>query len=139
MYLFRLIYASEQSSLLSRSDIEQILAVSQTNNQKADVTGLLCFNNPYFLQCLEGSRASVNATFNRIQKDSRHANLVIISYHQIAERSFEQWSMGYVGMAKFQREALLKYSVNQQFDPFSMSDESSLAFLFAMAKGLMHS
>lgn len=60
MFLVRLVYASQISDHFSADDIESILKKARKNNKKLNVTGLLCFNRKYFLQCLEGSRTNVN-------------------------------------------------------------------------------
>ena len=59
MFLVRLIYASKISSGFGPEDIESILQSARTYNVKTNVTGMLCFSNEYFLQCLEGSRTAV--------------------------------------------------------------------------------
>lgn len=56
MFLTRLIYTSSVSEQFSPDDISTILDAARNNNQKFNVTGMLCFNRKYFLQCLEGSR-----------------------------------------------------------------------------------
>jgi hypothetical protein len=78
MYLVSLIYASIPEEGFSKEDIEDILTKSKKNNERDDITGMLCFNHNYFLQCLEGSRESVNRTYSRICNDNRHKEMVIL-------------------------------------------------------------
>ena len=82
MFLVRLIYTSKTSSQnvwkrITRI-IENILEKARSNNLKNNVTGLLCFNNKYFLQCLEGSREKVNNTYHQILNDKRHSNIIML-------------------------------------------------------------
>ncbi|MFT6154311.1 MAG: hypothetical protein ACJA1X_001663 [Bermanella sp.] len=56
MFLTRLVYASTISENFNCDDIEGILAVARKNNKQNNITGMLCFNRKYFLQCLKGSR-----------------------------------------------------------------------------------
>lgn len=100
MFLVRLIYASKISSGFGPKDIENILQSARTYNVKTNVTGMLCFSNDYFLQCLEGSRTAVNNTYQQILNDKRHQNVIMLNYTQIPEREFETWSMGYVPQSK---------------------------------------
>jgi hypothetical protein len=60
MLLVRLIYASQPSESFKLEDIEKIVVSARQNNVAKAVTGLLYFNQHYFLQCLAGSRSSVN-------------------------------------------------------------------------------
>ncbi|NVK01607.1 MAG: BLUF domain-containing protein [Oceanospirillaceae bacterium] len=132
MQLIRAIYASYKIDSLTREDIESILAASRANNSRAEITGLLCFSHHHFLQCLEGSREQVNQLYNKITRDSRHAEPFIIDYSEISERAFSSWAMGYVPDTAISRELILKYSTSGQFDPTQMSAASALGFLRAL-------
>ena len=78
MFLVRLIYTSKTSSHFGPEDIEGILEKARSNNLKNNVTGLLCFNNKYFLQCLEGSREKVNNTYHQILNTSKLRSIAAI-------------------------------------------------------------
>ncbi|MGB1801392.1 MAG: BLUF domain-containing protein, partial [Gammaproteobacteria bacterium] len=96
MFLTRLIYTSTISELFSPDDIPAILDTARNNNQRANVTGLLCFNSKYFLQCLEGSREEVNKIYHLIINDDRHRLVTLLYYGEISVREFGKWSMGYI-------------------------------------------
>ena len=125
MFLVRLVYASSKSDHWPESSIEEILAAAKTNNPKHSVTGLLCFNSEYFLQCLEGSRTAVNRIYHQILNDTRHENVVLLKYEEIAFRDFDKWSMGYVPESSLTSEVLLKYSGSMGFDPYKMSGDNA--------------
>ena len=55
MILVRLIYTSTVTEDFVPAEIDHILKTARANNKNRNVTGLLCFNNTFFLQCLEGS------------------------------------------------------------------------------------
>lgn len=124
MYLMRLIYASEKSDDFEVEDIQQILGVARKNNAELGVTGLLCFNRCYFLQCLEGGREAVNMIYHRISNDSRHKKILLLSYDNIQEREFSEWGMGYIPESSLSAPTHLKYSRSTVFDPAEMSGES---------------
>ena len=132
MFLVRLIYASKISSGFGPEDIESILQSARTYNVKTNVTGMLCFSNEYFLQCLEGSRTAVNNTYQQILNDKRHHNVIMLNYIQIPEREFETWSMGYVPQSQLTELLNLKYSGNIDFNPFKMSGESAHLLMLAL-------
>ena len=125
MYLVRLVYVSTISDRFSEKDIVNILHVARQKNESQHVTGLLCFNNKYFLQCLEGSRCSVNATYHRILNDPRHVNIVMLDYREIINREFLNWSMGYVPSLEITREVNMMYSGTPDFSPYDMFGESA--------------
>ena len=78
------------------SEIQQILKVARENNSKQDVTGALLFNAGYFAQVLEGPRAEVERIFEKIQRDMRHGDVVVLENGYTQGRDFSEWSMAYV-------------------------------------------
>jgi len=99
MFLVRLIYASTATDGLAPNEYQAILSTSIKNNAASDITGMLCCNGQYFLQCLEGSRQEVNRTYSRILNDPRHQDVVLLSYGEVSTRQFSEWAMGYVALS----------------------------------------
>ena len=52
-----------------------------------EVTGFLIFDQSWFFQILEGERARVLSTYERIQKDPRHGDVTLMSMRDVRERS----------------------------------------------------
>ena len=75
--------------------IGNILMVSRRNNDAAGVTGLLYTDGVRFLQVLEGDRATVDRTFDRIRADPRHHAVVVLSDREVTEREFGNWAMAH--------------------------------------------
>lgn len=124
MFLVRLVYASEVVRPVTDGDLEQILESAREKNKVAGITGMLCFHRKYFLQCLEGSRTQVNKAYQRILKDTRHSNIVILDYQELVVREFNSWSMGYMPESKLTEEINMRYSGTSEFTPFEMLGES---------------
>jgi len=101
MSIYRIVYMSRNEVLGSAEEIEQsiagILETSRRNNRECDVGGVLMFNNGGFLQVLEGPLESVTKTFERVQCDSRHSDVVVLEAGEVAERAFADWAMAFVG------------------------------------------
>jgi len=99
--LYRLVYASKNllrgTEAEVTAEVRQILAASQRNNQAVGVTGALMFNAGAFAQVLEGPRAGVEATFERIQRDLRHSDVTVLQCGPAENRGFANWSMAFVG------------------------------------------
>ncbi len=95
MALIHVIYVSTATKKIVDKDLESILESSVRHNNKNEVTGLLLFAGNRFMQVLEGQEVAINETMARIEKDSRHSDLVVLERTAIASRSFEKWSMGF--------------------------------------------
>ncbi len=101
MALIHLIYSSAATDAdLSTESLEVILEQSRKNNTKADITGILLFENGAFFQVLEGEEETVTSTYDNIEKDPRHDRVTKLISEPIAERAFGEWSMGYPKVSK---------------------------------------
>jgi hypothetical protein len=95
MPIFHLLYMSVASPM-TPSTLDDILDVSERNNAKCGLTGLLIFRLGHFIQLLEGAQADVLATFEKIAKDRRHSGTRQVLTFESAERLFPQWRMGHI-------------------------------------------
>jgi len=94
----RLIYFSHASNGTSLQDVQEILETARKFNADAGITGKLYFATQYFMQVIEGPRLDVNRLYNRILRDDRHQELVLIGYEETNERLFAGWEMDYAPM-----------------------------------------
>ena len=136
MLLTRLIYASRAADALTPADHEQILEASRRNNGKAGVTGILAFGAREFLQCLEGSREAVNATYARILGDPRHQDVQLIDCREIDQRWFGDWGMHGLPPSRLTRQRVLRYSDRELFTPTRMPAANVIALLADFATEL---
>jgi len=127
--LIRLLYASRAVDKISQEELLKILSQSKANNPLIGITGVLCSSGLIFLQVLEGGRLEVNALYNQIAADRRHSDVVILSYQEITERNFANWSMGLVNLEQVNPSLLLKYSETATLDPYGVSGTASMALL----------
>lgn len=92
--LERVIYASTATQgFPNLQSIAEIIAVSDRNNRRDDITGALVIGDGIFLQVLEGARQDLNRTLGRIVNDPRHVNLRTIDRRAIKARAFAEWGM----------------------------------------------
>lgn len=90
----RIIYISTIKKPLSEAEIKGIEQFARRNNKKTGVTGILISVHDYFFQILEGDEATVDVLVEKIRRDPRHQDLLILSAeHEIAERMFPNWNM----------------------------------------------
>jgi hypothetical protein len=130
MAVTQLIYSSRHRSLDGRSALETlraILAASQQNNKRDELTGFLLFDQGWFYQILEGDHDQVISTYNRIQKDPRHENIRLMDRRQLPRRSFPQWSMGGALRGPEQQEIFLRHGIADGIDPGKVAGATILA------------
>ena len=90
----RLTYISNFSRSLSKKEIESIGNISQTNNSREGITGVLLSCNGIFFQILEGEEDRIDRLYQRILHDDRHNQILCLkSELNVPERRFPDWSM----------------------------------------------
>jgi hypothetical protein len=127
--LIRLLYASRAAGPVTAEVVESILAQSRAHNPALGITGILCHGGDIFMQVLEGGRGPVNELYNSIVRDSRHRDVVVLHYEEVAERRFAGWTMGMVNIDKLNPAVLLKYGDRPVLDPYAVSGRASMALL----------
>ena len=97
--LYRVIYLSRIRILPEQqhTELARILADARARNAASAVTGALLFNGTGFAQALEGALPEVAAIFERIQRDPRHGDVVVLESAAVPERAFPDWAMAYAG------------------------------------------
>lgn len=93
--LLQLIYSSVARKVFSREELSDLLTVSRLNNHAQAITGILLHLDGNFFQVLEGEEDGINLLFEKIKKDARHQQIVLILKETIPERLFNDWSMGF--------------------------------------------
>ncbi len=93
--IFHLVYISIASETLAYSDLKHILESSEKHNAINEITGLLIYQDVYFIQLLEGNETKVVETMSRIIKDRRHNHLQVILESKSNQRIFSDWSMAF--------------------------------------------
>lgn len=96
--MISLIYVSTATHLLSKDELLDILRVSRRNNEIGPVTGLLLYQDGNFMQVLEGPEEAVMDIFGKIEKDTRHTDIIVILNEPIKEREFSDWSMAFLNL-----------------------------------------
>ena len=90
----RLIYKSfVDSKHLKLSQIGSLANQAARNNRRLGLCGILVHSNGRFLQLIEGTSKFVNETFCKIVKDPRHHQIELISFENIVQPEFNDWSM----------------------------------------------
>ena len=101
------IYKSRCKGLANWGLVESILDSSTKHNPANAITGVLLATETHFLQLLEGEFEALNATLERISRDTRHYEVQLISFGEIEERRFADWGMHGIGL----------FDLNQEWQP----------------------
>lgn len=122
MPLTQIVYYSRHKAVASgeRARLEllrTVLSVSQRNNSRDGLTGFLLFDRTWFLQVLEGERARLMSTYERIQRDPRHSDVTLIALRDTKARSFPTWSMAGAIRTLDQGEIFLRHGISGALDP----------------------
>ena len=134
MYMVRLIYVSRMTEDCDMSALQEILKLSRKNNKAKDITGVLCYDPSFFLQCLEGPRTAVNILYSEIQNDKRHTDVTLLEYADVEEREFADWSMAFLKSSELDKEIVQKYTIGKKFDTFKLNCNQARTFLLEIVE-----
>jgi len=128
--LCQLVYISRITStgLSSPSTLNDISETAVERNQIDNITGILCYGNGYFLQCVEGSEQALTNLKNRLLVDDRHKELKILDFSEITKRRFAGWSLRSITLERWMtKEPELKKLM--PFKPYEWDSKEWQKFL----------
>lgn len=102
--LKQLVYVSSAAHPFSDDELVQLLRVSRRNNAAAGVTGALLHADGNIMHVLEGPPEAVDAVFTRVRKDPRHHGVLLLLETHVEERSFADWSVGFLRLEDLTEE-----------------------------------
>lgn len=94
--LIELSYISEADHLFSEEELAELLSSARAKNLDNQITGLLLYKAPLFMQLIEGPEDVVLELFETIKQDPRHGNVSGLVRDPITERTFPDWQMGFI-------------------------------------------
>ena len=121
--MISLTYLSTATMPFSPADLSDLLASTRERNHADGLTGVMLYAGGHFIQTLEGPEFAVDATFERIGRDTRHRDVYIALREEIATRAFPDWSMGFETVDLDEAAALPGF--NDYLEGKPMSPEST--------------
>jgi|CZKU01.1.fsa_nt_gi hypothetical protein len=100
MVATELVYVSAAKAPMKPAELTNLLLKARANNRALGVSGMLLHHLGSFFQTLEGDPAVVQKLFARIERDPRHHRLAVLSTREVSQRTFGDWSMGFVDGAQ---------------------------------------
>ena len=134
MNIVRLIYVSTMTESCDTAALQDILSASQKNNAERGISGILCYDPAFFMQCLEGPREEVSEIYARICSDPRHKNITLLEYAESETRLFADWTMGFLRADVLDKAIVSKYSVKGRLNPFALNANQAREFLHEVAE-----
>jgi hypothetical protein len=96
----RIRYVSELAEALTPEDVEAIARVSEANNTRDGITGMLMASGQLFFQLVEGPDDAVDALYRRILADRRHRNVMVLGDERgDLTRQCPDWAMKKVDLS----------------------------------------
>ena len=124
--LTRLLYVSKPVGPITTHVTASLLENSRVSNKKSEITGVLCQGSGIYMQVLEGERTAVNALYSRIIADTRHHQVELLSFEEVDQRRYGQWSMALVQLSIDDPMVQLAHP---EFDPYSASSKDAMRMI----------
>ena len=135
--LSTLIYCSRISADLNITGVYDILEHSTHYNTQHNITGMLVFNSRYFLQAIEGPQTPILVLREKIQRDKRHRNFVMLGHEKITKLTWANWSMSLVTPTPANRNILEQFNTHDGFDPYRLTFNQAHAMLLQLAQHVL--
>lgn len=90
-----LIYVSKAKKNVDYEEIMKILTHSWKYNHNSYISGMLLYDNGYFIQIIQGPIATIDRLYARISKDPRHSNIKLVGEELLSTRNCTGWGIGF--------------------------------------------
>lgn len=134
--LIQLVYVSNATlkTRLNSAISTNIEKQAKSYNKQHGITGVLCYGNGQFLQCIEGSKLEIVALVQKIFADKRHNDFRIPLVQRIDKRMFSDWRMRLLFLERWlwslaTKEQATSLSSYLPFTPRNWSAERTGKFL----------
>ena len=124
--LTRLLYVSKPVGPITTHVTASLLENSRVSNKKSEITGVLCQGSGIYMQVLEGERSAINALYSRIIADTRHNQVELLSFEEVDQRRYGQWSMALVQLSV---DDPMVQMAHPEFDPYSASSKDAMRMI----------
>lgn len=136
---YRLVYCSVAKHSIGEAEDQAIVSISEKNNKKCGVRGVLLRSEMGYTQILEGSRPAVRATFLRISRDRRHHSLKIFSECWSEVVLFKTWGMKYIKVPeRYLNNRSVRAKSNISSDHLSIATHCAIHANFGIAEISSH-
>lgn len=90
--LYSSLYLSKATQKFTGNQINKLVQQANMHNEKAGITGFLCYQKGYFVQYVEGEKQPLELLIESIKNDERHEILILLE-NPIKSVKFNDWGM----------------------------------------------
>jgi len=135
--MHHIIYMSRGVRPMSEDALRELLQKARTDNERQSITGALVYGDGQFMQIIEGDESVLAVLYAKLLQDPRHINVVKLADKQIAQRSFQDWSMGFQVISAEAFSELAGYVEPEKMDLQAPSLSAADALLLQMMKSFV--
>jgi hypothetical protein len=106
---------------------------NQARNRSIGVSGMIVTSPNLYIQLMEGERATVNRLYNKITRDGRHKDPMILRYIDVKAREFAEWDMMHVSDETMRESPMLANHLPSAILPADMTGVQALAMMRRLA------
>ena len=135
--MHHIIYLSRAVREPSPAELVSLLLESRNHNEQAGITGALAYGDMQFMQVIEGEEVAVAELYERITRDPRHQSVFKLADKDIAERSFDNWSMAFRETTPGEFADLLGYTSPAEWKQLAFGSDSADSLLLERMRELV--
>ncbi|WP_420387770.1 BLUF domain-containing protein [Roseivirga sp.] len=120
--LYELIYRSTAKPGLTEEELKTILTTARQFNSENNITGCLLFHEGQFLQLLEGDFQVLLDLYDKIKRDPRHREFLLLHMKESPQRVYDRWTMAFKTL---NNNELRDYSGVSEFTELETEEEES--------------
>lgn len=120
--LYELIYRSTAKPGITDEELKDILNTARKFNNENNITGCLLYHGDQFLQLLEGEFQVLLDLYDRIKRDPRHRDFLLLHMKEAEYRIYNEWTMAFKSLEK---NDLKNYSAVSEFTELESEEEES--------------
>jgi len=124
------LYISQPAKHVNFNTVQKISTVSYRNNRKRNLSGALIYDHRHFIQYVEGEWSVIAALREKIQLNTNHYEILTVTFGEIFQRRFKNWTMSYIGYDKYQQ--IIPALAMEGFNPYIMEEERLLEIIKAI-------
>jgi len=123
-----IIYIGSTVKLMTETELADMLIENQQNNRISNITGMLIYAEGTFMQVLEGNEEDVKNACRKMERNTRHKNIIKLAEDHLSKPNFSTWSMAFLASNRAVVEKLEGY-INPESSSFLNTDSTHAAIV----------
>lgn len=111
--VYQLVYTSQAGRGMDAAAYEALAKNRALKNTRKDITGMLLFAKGTIIHVIEGPKGAVTALYEKISRDTRHAEVTLMAEHETQTREYAGQPLAFMSVQASQGQAIMQ-SLSQQ-------------------------